>query len=79
MRSKMELMRFWASPKTDWMPERMVEKMPWKISKMEEMRLVRPSTMLDMIAVLFGNARRAWSCCCMDRVLGAERLELDVW
>ena len=36
--------------KTDWKAERMVEKMPWKISRMEEMRFVRPSNMPAMVA-----------------------------
>lgn len=38
--------------KTDWKAERMVEKMPWKISRMEEMRFVRPSNMPAMVADL---------------------------
>ena len=35
--------------KTDWKAERMVERMPWKISRMEERRFVRPSNMPAMI------------------------------
>lgn len=35
--------------KTDWKAERMVERMPWKISRMEEMRFVRPSNMPAMM------------------------------
>ena len=38
--------------KTDWKAERMVERMPWKISRMEEMRFVRPSNMPAMVADL---------------------------
>ena len=36
--------------KTDSKAERMVEKMPWKISRMEETRFVRPSSMPAMVA-----------------------------
>ena len=35
--------------KTDWKAERMVERMPWKISRMEETRFVSPSNMPAMI------------------------------
>lgn len=44
-----ELKRFAMMLKTDWKAERMVERMPWKISRMEEMRFVRPSNMPAMV------------------------------
>ena len=47
----MELRRLEMRLKTDWKAERMVERMPRKISRMEEMRFVRPSRMLAMIVV----------------------------
>lgn len=58
IKSKMLLIRSPAKPKTDWIALRMVLKMPWKISKMEEMRLETPSTMPDMIAVFLIITRR---------------------
>ena len=48
----MELRRLEMMLKTDWKAERMVERMPWKISRMEEMRFVRPSKMPAMIVFM---------------------------
>ena len=49
----MELRRLEMMLKTDWKAERMVERMPWKISRMEDRRFVRPSNMLAMVVVDF--------------------------
>ena len=51
--------------KTDWKAERMVERMPWKISRMEEMRFVRPSNMPAMVVDgCIWNVLSVWLYCC---------------
>ena len=57
MRSKMLEIRSCARPKTDWMAETKLLRMPERISKTEETRFCRPEMREDMVAVVVGAWR----------------------
>ena len=61
-----ELSRLEMMLKTDWKAERMVERMPRKISRMEEMRFVRPSRMEAMVVVGWGVGNKLVMCWLID-------------